>query len=82
MKCKCLKNEDTIERVQHCLDVTMSINLDELERLVQQSHEYDHRSMDKPPEIFAVSRQALRMLWKFRLNLDAANIQPESDINV
>ena len=77
MKCKCLKNASTIQRVQLCLNATMSIDLEELEQLVRQSHEYDPRSMDEPPDIFAVPRQAIRMLWKFRLNLDAAEIQPE-----
>ena len=77
MNCKCLKNASTLERVQHCLKVTMSVDMDELEQLVEQAHKCDPNQIEDPPEPFAISRQALRMFWYFRRNLDAVQTDTE-----
>ena len=66
-----------MQRIRRCLAVAMSIDLDELEQLVQQAHKCDPNQIETPPEPFTVSRQALRMLWYFRQNLDAVQIDTE-----
>ncbi|HOD84211.1 MAG TPA: hypothetical protein PKG77_22535 [Phycisphaerae bacterium] len=51
-----------------------------LEHAVQIAHEGDWQLQGDPPEVFAalgVTRQALRMLWHLRCNLDAAML-PEA----
>ena len=55
----------------------MAINVDELERLVQQAHECALGQIEDPAEIFPVTRQALRMFWHFRRNLEAVEIHAE-----
>ena len=72
MPCTCLENNTTIDRVAHVLDTVMDIDSEDLEKLVQRAHESDIHQVDDPPEPFPVSRQALRMLWHFRCNLEAA----------
>ena len=57
----------------------MAIDADELERLVQQAHECAFQQRKDPPELFAVSRQALRMFWYFQRNLEAVEIHAEPD---
>ena len=71
------KNLSTIDRVEHCLEEVMAIDADELEQLVQQAHECAFQQIKDPAEIFAVSRQALRMFWHFRRNLEAVEIHAE-----
>ena len=77
MSCNCHKNTSTIDRVQHCINATMAIDLDELERLVEQTHKCAIDQIEDPPELFPISRQALRMLWYFRRNLEAVQIHTE-----
>lgn len=72
MPCTCLDKPDTVNRVAHLLDAVKRIGIDELERIVQQAHECNARQVDDPPERLPVSRQALRMFWHFRCNLEAA----------
>ena len=72
MSCACLESSTTVDRVAHVLDAVMGINVGQLEELVQQAHECDVRQVSDPREAFPVSRQALRMLWHFRCNLEAA----------
>jgi len=67
-----------IDRVVDVLDLVMAIELVQLEDLMQQAHECDGRQLDDPPEVFAISRQALRMLWHFRCNLDAVDVHTEA----
>ncbi len=55
------------------LRATLAIDLDELERLVQEAHECARDQMEAPEERFPVSRQALRMFWRFRLYLDTVD---------
>ena len=77
VSCNCYKKAGTMERAQHCLNATMAIDLDELERLVEQAHECAVGQMEDPPELFLISRQALRMFWYFRRNLEAVQIHTE-----
>ena len=79
MASKRRKNLSTIQRVEHCLEEVMAIDIDELEQLVQQAHECAFQQIKDPAEIFPVSRQALRMLWHFRRNLEAVEIHAEPD---
>ncbi|NIA07167.1 MAG: hypothetical protein GWP14_05965 [Actinobacteria bacterium] len=71
------KNVSTIDSVVHCLNATMAIDLDELEQLVEQAHECDIQQIEDPNEVFPISRQALRMFWYFRRNIDAVQIHTE-----
>ena len=68
----------TVDRVCDVLDAVLAIDLAQLEELMQRAHECDGRQLDDPPEVFAVSRQALRMLWHFRCNLDAVEVHTEA----
>ena len=77
MTCNCGKNLSTIDRVEHCLEEAMAIDADELERLVEQAHECDIQQKEDPEELFLISRQALRMFWYFRRNIDAVQIHTE-----
>lgn len=76
MPCACLGNSSTVDRVAHLLDAVKRIDIDELERIVQQAHECDARQIDDPAEPFAISRQALRMFWHFRCNLESVEVTP------
>jgi len=71
MPCACLEERSTVDRVAHVLDAVMDIDVGQLELLVQQAHECDIKQISDPPEPFPVSRQALRMFWHFRCNLNA-----------
>lgn len=77
MSCNCHKNASTVDRVVHCLNASMDIDIDELEELLQRAHDCDIQQMQDPAEIFPISRQALRMFWYFRRNLEAVQIHPE-----
>ena len=70
----CLEKKTTADRVAHVLDAVMDIDVGQLELLVQQAHECDVKQINDPPEPFGVSRQALRMFWHFRCNLEAIEI--------
>jgi len=62
-------------RVRGCIEEVLSIPAGPLEHIVQLAHESTARRKDDPPEVFedlGVSRQALRMFWHFRCNLEAA----------
>ncbi len=62
-----------LERIAQVLHDTLVIDLAELERLVQEAHECARDQMEAPEERFPVSRQALRMFWRFRLYLDTVD---------
>ena len=68
------KRKTTVDRVAHVLDGVMGIDVGLLEELVQQAHECDINQIADPPEPFPVSRQALRMLWHFRCNLESVEV--------
>ncbi len=74
MPCACLEKKTTVDRVAHVLDAAMGIDVAELELLVQQAHECDIHQMDDPAEPLPVSRQALRMFWHFRRNLESVEV--------
>jgi len=85
MPCACLEERSTVDRVAHVLDAVMDIDVGQLELLVQQahecdikqiSHECDVKQISDPPEPFPVSRQALRMFWHFRCNLELVEVTP------
>ena len=74
MPCACLDKPSTVDRVAHLLDAVKGIGIDDLERVVQQAHECDIKQISDPPEPFPVSRQALRMFWHFRCNLESVEV--------
>ena len=76
MPCACLESKTTVQRVADVLDAVMDIDPDHLELLVQQAHECDIKQIDDPPEPLPVSRQALRMFWHFRCNLESVEVTP------
>ena len=76
MPCACLDNPSTVDRVAHLLDAVKRIGIDDLERIVQEAHECDIHQIAEPAEPFPVSRQALRMFWHFRCNLESVEVTP------
>ena len=70
------KEPPVLKNVTAVLNDVMAISLDDLEKIMQQAHECEITQINDPPERFAISRQALRMLWHFRCNLDAVEIYP------
>ena len=66
----------TIDRVAQLLQAVKHIDVPELEELVCLAHESSYRQNEDPPERFIVSRQALRMFWHFRCNLEAVEVDP------
>lgn len=79
MNCACCNNFTLVDRVGHLLDKVKAIDIDDLEDLVQVAHESTARDMDDPPQPFPISRQAIRMLWMFRRNLEAVDVRVEDD---
>lgn len=76
MPCACQKSKTTVDRVTHVLDMAMSIDVGQLERMVEQAHECTPEQMHEPNELFCISRQALRMFWHFRCNLESVEVRP------
>ena len=63
-----------IREVRQLLLAVLAVPTGPLEHAVQMAHESTTNQKDDPPEIFddeGVSRQALRMFWHFRCNLEA-----------
>lgn len=79
MNSACCQDLPTVEHVGHLLDHVKAVEIDELEHIVQIAHECDAREMDDPPQRFPITRQALRMFWMFRRNLEAVDIRTEAD---
>ncbi len=69
----------TLDQVASALRTVMGVPVEELEQLVQEAHESGGKEMNDPPQRFPISRQALRMLWHFRCNLEAVQVFPEGD---
>jgi len=65
-------NGNMLDRVACILDAVRAIEVEHLEELIQQAHECDIRQIEDPPEPFPIPRQALRMFWHFRCNLESA----------
>ena len=76
MPCACLDNPSTVDRVAHLLHAVKGIGIDDLERIVQQAHECDIHQVTEPAEPCPVTRQALRMFWHFRCNLESVEVTP------
>ena len=76
MPSACLEKKTTVDRVGHVLDAVMGIDVADLELLVQQAHECDIHQVTEPAEPFPVTRQALRMFWHFRCNLQSVEVAP------
>jgi len=79
LTCTGFDNKDLVDRVGHLLEGVKAIELDDLEDLVQQAHECDIHSEDDPPQRFPITRQALRMFWMFRRNIEAVDVRVEAD---
>jgi hypothetical protein len=62
-----------LDRIAQVVRGTLAIDLDELERIVQEAHECARNQKEDPEERFPVSRQALRMFWRFRMHLDSVD---------
>ena len=60
----------TLDQVASALRTVLDVPVEPLEQLVQEAHEADGKQMNDPPQRFPISRQALRMLWHFRCNLE------------
>ena len=73
MSRECSGELGTLDRIAHLLKAALAIDLDELERLVQEAHECAADLKEAPEERFPVSRQALRMFWRFRMYLGAVD---------
>ena len=65
----------TFRQVAEALKLVMAIEVDALECVVQEAHESPPGLRSDPPEPFDVSRQALRMFWHFRCNLEAVVVK-------
>ena len=63
-------------RIANVLDAVMTIDVADLEEVVQQAHECDIKQLADPAEPFPVTRQALRMFWHFRCNLESVEVTP------
>lgn len=74
MVCACLQTPEIIQQVARLLEAVCSVDLDRLELLVQQAHECDIKQVEDPAEPFAISRQALRMFWHFRRQLESVEV--------
>ena len=72
----CPDNKPTASRVADALAVVMAVDVDDLEKVVQQAHECDIKQLADPAEPFPVTRQALRMFWHFRCNLESGEVTP------
>ena len=68
----------SLTTIATALDAVMAVPPADLEKAMQLAHECDNNQIHEPPEPFVVSRQALRMLWHFRCNLDAVQVFTES----
>ena len=76
MPCSCIENKATVDRVAHVLDAMMDIDVGQLEQLVQEAHESNTKQTHDPEQRFPITRQALRMFWHFRCNLESVEVTP------
>jgi len=60
------------DRIYHLVDLTMAIPIKDLELLLQEAHDAPTNQIEDPEEAFKVSRQAIRLFWIFRINLEYA----------
>lgn len=71
-----MSDPGVVRAVVNVLDAVMTIPVERLETLIQEAHESTSKQMEDPDEIFPVSRQALRMFWHFRCNLESVEVTP------
>ena len=67
-------DKEIVRQVRQLLLAVLAVPVGPLEHAVQLAHESTSAQRNDPPEIFeevGVSRQALRMFWHFRCNLEA-----------
>ncbi len=67
---------NTADAIAELLDAVMNIAVGDIEQVVQLAHEHDIKQVDDPPEPLPITRQALRMFWHFRCNLDSVEVTP------
>lgn len=72
-------NTDLIVLIGQLLTTVRRVDINDLEALVQAAHSCDIKQIDDPPEPLPVSRQALRMFWHFRCNLESVEVVPPHD---
>ena len=70
MKDQCEQQLDMLDRISDLLEAVLSIDLDDLDQIVQEAHKCTPSQMDELEERYGVSRQALRMFWLFRRHLE------------
>jgi len=70
LKDQCEQQLDMLDRISDLLEAVLSIDLDDLDQIVQEAHKCTPSQMDEPEERYGVSRQALRMFWLFRRHLE------------
>jgi hypothetical protein len=69
-----------VQDVRRLLLAVLAVPVGPLEHAVQMAHDSTANQKDDPPEVFedaGVGRQALRMFWHFRCNLEA--VMPGED---
>ena len=67
-------DKKVVRQVRQILLAVLAVPTQPLEHAVQMAHESTASQKDDPPEVFedeGVSRQALRMFWRFRCNLES-----------
>ena len=74
-----LDNSVSVAKVVALLQGVRALDLVELEGLVQQAHKCDIHCEDDPPQRFPITRQALRMFWHFRCNIESVDVRVEVD---
>ena len=77
MQASCNQSQQTMRRIGGLLEAVKQIDVDEVEDLVQLAHECDVRSVDAPTEPLPLTRQALRMFWMFRRNIETVEVKTE-----
>ncbi len=75
MKQKPSATASVLARIADLLEAAKSIDTEDLETIVQMAHECEIHQIDTPAEPFPVTRQALRMFWLFRQNLDSVPVK-------
>jgi len=72
------KQSEALSQIADVLMAVMTIPLNDMEKVIQQAHTFRIYLRSKSPEKFTITRQALRMLWNFRRNIDRIDIYSET----
>ena len=73
-----MNRKQFLNQIEQTFQAVSDVDINRLERLVQDAHQCSVHEEKDPPEKFAITRQALRMLWMFRRNIDAVKIYREA----